>query len=136
MADTQHFDFLPIHTAARFGNVREVEEYLAKGIDVDIADETGMTALMHAAHVHQLPVVLLLLRRGADPDRKEKKAYGGAVALMFAANNWDLEMVKVLIEYNADVNIRDAWNHSAVFYAHRREAKELEAYLEKEMSKK
>ncbi|MCK4747166.1 MAG: ankyrin repeat domain-containing protein, partial [Bacteroidales bacterium] len=46
--------------------------------------------------------VLMLLKRGADPDAK---AEGGMTALMYAAENGDTMMVKLLVLNGADLEL-------------------------------
>ena len=71
----------PLHRAAALGSIPMVTLFLdtkassdstrpAAGIDA--SDNEGMTALMHAAAECHGDVVILLLKRGADPTRRDK----------------------------------------------------------------
>ncbi|KAK0715228.1 hypothetical protein B0H67DRAFT_580227 [Lasiosphaeris hirsuta] len=57
----------PLSTAARYGILPLVEFLCDKGADVNHQDSGKDTALSHAVHEWHVPVVLLLLSRGADP---------------------------------------------------------------------
>ncbi len=56
----------PLSTAAQHGNVSAVRLALALGAPIDALDETGLTALHHAARGGHLAVVRELLDRGAS----------------------------------------------------------------------
>jgi len=58
----------PIHLAAGAGHIDVVYEFLAAGTPIDLTDETGRTALSHAAREGFTGVVSFLLKKGATPD--------------------------------------------------------------------
>lgn len=63
-------------------------------------------SLLHvASEGGSLPIVELLLERGADPRQRDKG--DNAYALHFAAERGHLEVVKLLVEAGADVNATD-----------------------------
>ncbi|MEE3337333.1 MAG: ankyrin repeat domain-containing protein [Candidatus Latescibacterota bacterium] len=54
--------------AAKNGNARNVRLMLTRGSDVNAADETGATALMHSANNGHLESAQALLEAGADAE--------------------------------------------------------------------
>lgn len=54
--------------AAKNGNARNVRLMLTRGSDVNAADETGVTALMHSANSGHLESAQALLEAGADAE--------------------------------------------------------------------
>ncbi len=59
-----------LHVAAGFGQIRAIELLLDNGMDVDILDKDGNTAMHRAAQLGHLHVITLLAKRGscAIPD--------------------------------------------------------------------
>jgi truncated hemoglobin YjbI/ankyrin repeat protein len=57
----------PLHQAARRGCVSVAEALLDHGATIDARDAKGHTPLRRAINCRQLPIVRLLVRRGADP---------------------------------------------------------------------
>ena len=58
--------------AATRGNTILIKQLLADGMDVDVTDEEGLTALYRAAHNDQKETVSLLLRNGANVNIRDK----------------------------------------------------------------
>ena len=58
--------------AATRGNTELIQQLLADGMDVDVTDKEGMTALYRAAHNDQKETVSLLLSKGANVNIKDK----------------------------------------------------------------
>lgn len=56
--------------AAAIGDLHGIGRLLAGGADIDATDERGWTALMFSAMRDELGAVDLLLRKGADPTRR------------------------------------------------------------------
>ena len=57
-------------SAAAIGDLRGMDRLLEDGADIEAADERGWTALMFSALRDELGAVDLLLRKGADPARR------------------------------------------------------------------
>jgi cytohesin len=66
VVDSGLFDALPIHVAARWGNVEALSALLAWGIDIDEKQGGNSTALIYAAYFGQLDAVNYLVSQGAD----------------------------------------------------------------------
>ena len=99
---TQWTGETPLITCARTGSVESVSSLLRHGADVN-AKETrqGHTALMRAVAGRYPDVVRALIEAGADPQARPKGAF---TALLFAAQEGDLESARILLAAGVDVN--------------------------------
>ncbi len=88
-----------LHAAARAGAIEQVRELLDAGVPVDAENEYGTTALFFAADRGHLDLVLLLLRRGADPDRSDR--FYGATPMVWALTNEHTEVAALLLRHGA-----------------------------------
>ena len=105
----------PLMTAARTGNVEVVTTLLEHGAEVNAAvTQTQSTALMWAVAESHGPVVRGLIEAGADPHRSTTK---GFTPLLFAAQNGDIEMARMLIVAGVSVNETGADGTHALPYA-------------------
>jgi len=97
----------PVHILASKGDSKNMEMLLTKDADVDFKAGTGLTAL----HYNSIPegifqqrvlIYIQLLSKGADHTMRNKN---GDTPLNFAVeNSVDREMIKTLLNYNADYN--------------------------------
>ena len=69
--------------AARHGDLKEVQKLIAKGADVNMADDNGVTPLIFAAMAGKTDVVRELLKAGADANAKDSMGYDAYGAAMF-----------------------------------------------------
>jgi ankyrin repeat protein len=97
--------------AADNGDTAKVVEGLNQGIDVNVTDEHGQTALILAADEGHVDTVKLLLRHGASPDLQNRL---GGTALMMASFNDHLEVVTELLKAGADVNAKSKNGYTAL----------------------
>ncbi len=79
--------------ASAMGDLKVVEELLAKGESVNTQNKTGRTALMFAASEGHPEVVKTLSEAGADPNLNDKD---GDTAASLAKKNGCYDVVKVL----------------------------------------
>lgn len=130
-------------------NQSEVAEALIKAgnVDINAPNDHGDTPLLMACENQNVYLVEILLKAGADPNRKLLNGFaplhyaaseenypiakallaGGAdsnvrnldgeTPLIFAAREGENDMTALLIENGADVNLTDNMQHSALHYA-------------------
>lgn len=91
------------------GNVKEIEELLDNGADIERIDNLGRTPLHQATLLINTEVVRLLVKRGANVNAK---TFGGVTPLHNAVQRNQIDSVKILLEAGADVN-------STTFYDNR-----------------
>lgn len=110
--------------AAMYGRLTEVQQAISNGIDVNAIGSNGQTALMYAANYGHIQVIQALLNAGADPNILSDSDDGlgeGMTALMqvagsfFAGNRH--EVVKLLVQAEADMNLRGLGGKTALMYA-------------------
>lgn len=116
--------FAALPDAARYGailelgDLRQVRQWLDEGLDPNfVADRIG-TGLMVAAWTGNIPLLELLVARGADIQRGNSF---GETALMHAAWKGNPDAVKWLLARGAKLNREgNAWSalHYAVFAGH------------------
>jgi hypothetical protein len=100
-------------TQVEAGNVGQVRDWLDAGLSPEfLADRIG-TGLMIAAWNGDIPMMALLLSRGADVNRANAN---GESALMHAAWRGQLEAIKWLLEKGARIN-SESMHWSALHYA-------------------
>ena len=96
------------------GNLEQAQLLIEHGVDVNIKDTNGDTALILAADKGHTEIVQLLLDRGADVTDKNQN---GKTALLLAAMSGHTNIAQLLLERGADVNARDRDGGTALLYA-------------------
>jgi ankyrin repeat protein len=119
--------------AAAAGSVRSVKSMLAmlaaSSVDVNAHDESGVTALHHAARAGSVKSIQALLQAGADVDPPNVHPIyhvysAGPTPLIDAVKNGELAAVKALLKAGADLGCEDERNMTALAHAeHRRDIK-------------
>ncbi len=93
---------LPLHYAAANGHTTIIKLLTDHGINLDATDTLrGWTALQIAAVAGKLDVMEILLSSGANVNEKAKT---GETALHIAIRLRNSTIVKILIQYDADLN--------------------------------
>ena len=100
--------------ASEDGELKDVEELLAAGADINGIVEGDGTALIVAASAGNKPVVQFLLQQGADPN---VAARGDGNALIKAAQEGNAEIVDLLLNSGARVNEIVAGDENALIKA-------------------
>jgi ankyrin repeat protein len=90
--------------AIRKKDVRQVQELLEKGADINTKDRFGFPVLVSAAAWGRVEVVKLLLDYGVNVDTETR---GGQTALMKASWEDQLDVVRLLLNNGAKINAKD-----------------------------
>ncbi|XP_011858531.1 PREDICTED: osteoclast-stimulating factor 1-like isoform X1 [Vollenhovia emeryi] len=101
---TQEID-LPLHDAARRGNISFLREYLKEGISGTGLDAAGNTPLYWAARTGHLECAKELLTLPNPVVNAQNKM--GDTPLHVAANHGHLEMINLLLEHDADTTLKN-----------------------------
>ncbi|WP_319268451.1 ankyrin repeat domain-containing protein [uncultured Draconibacterium sp.] len=101
--------------AAYNGNTEIVKLLIDRGADVNSSDEVERTALMYASTGPFVNTVLALLKAGAEPNLIEKEE--SWTAAMMAAAEGQLEVLKTLVAYGADLDMVDIDGESSLDFA-------------------
>jgi ankyrin repeat protein len=105
----------PLMWAAFNGHAPVVGYLLEKGAKLDAKDRHGRTALMYASSGPFSGTVELLLKKGAEVNVQGKLE--GFTALMTAAAEGELEVVRLLLAYGADPDLEDKDRDTAESFA-------------------
>ena len=101
--------------ASHNGDLNMMDALIQSGADVNLANHRGYTPLMMACIAEQEAAAVYLLRHGAQPDLVTSDSQ--STALMFSAWKGLTEVVRELINYDANVNLEDAHGHRAISIA-------------------
>lgn len=101
--------------AAYNGNANIVQLLLDQGAKVNITDEMDRTALMYASTGPFVNTVIALLRAGAKPNMVDNEE--NWTAAMMAAAEGQLDVIKTLVSYGADLKMVDIDGESSLDFA-------------------
>ncbi len=114
----------PLFSAAERGNVALVRSLIQAGADVSVQDDLGGTPLMAAANSDSAEMVWLLIDGGAAVDATvppfAPAPFGGANAVMFAANAGSPRSLLALALAGADLTARNYQGQTALALAEER----------------
>lgn len=99
---------------AETGDLIAVKLFLAAGMDPNVKDRYGGTALRYAAAKGHLEVVRALLDQGADVNVQDSD---GFTPLRYAVYYGHTEVVRALLDKGADVNVADKWGWTPLMIA-------------------
>lgn len=124
-----------LHQAASQGAIKVIELLLANKADVNAVDNEGYTplhgAVSYGKNDTRKTVVEILLRSGANVNAKTTR--DGETPFHKAIDRGDIEIVKLLLEYGADVNAVSKFGVSTFYFA--RNSKDISELLKKHGAK-
>ena len=131
-----------IHMAVGVGHIEAVKQHLAAGTDVNAKNEWEGTPLHMAAYEGEKEIAELLIANGADVNAKDRGGFmpldvaiinenteivdllrkhdgksGAEDSIQVAASVGNIEAVKQHLAAGADVNAKDDWGMTPLFYA-------------------
>lgn len=132
--NTENKKDLRLIYAAAAGDLSEVKQLIAEGVDVNIASKNGYTALMSTAGRGHAEIAKILLDAGADINlQNELEVYrkwkedgkpnthmmppSGFTALMFAALRGQAKVAKVLLDAGANIKATNIDGFTALTFA-------------------
>lgn len=93
----------PLRTAAALGHLRCLELLLEHGAEIDSLDVKAQTPLFTAVSGKHLDCVVALLKSGADPNGSQ---YNNCSPVLTAAREGDVEVLRELLRYRAEVDVK------------------------------
>lgn len=105
----------PLALACGNRSTSMAETLLEAGADPNVTQWTGETPLIVCARTGAVEAVKALLSRGADVDVKESQQ--GQTALMRAVAGQHREVVRILVEHEADVHARSRGGFTPLLFA-------------------
>ncbi|GAF04274.1 ankyrin repeat domain-containing protein [Saccharicrinis fermentans] len=113
--------------AAFNGHTEIVSLLLNNGADVNLTDNINRTALMYASTGPFTTTVLTLLQAGAQPNLIDNEENWTAV--MMAAAEGQLEVVKTLVAHGADLTMVDVDGESSLDFANSKGHTQVAEYI-------
>ncbi len=107
--------------AASTGNLSRVLALIEEGVDVDLKNNNGTTALIASIDEGHEEIVHALLDKGANVDQ----AKNGVTALIMASSLGQETIVQALLTKGAQVNLKDDFGGTALKYARTLKIKKL-----------
>lgn len=102
-----------LYSAIHNKNLKIVTYLCEHGADINLKDNVGNTALLHAIFVDS-EIALYLIKKGVDITIKNKL---NETPMHFAAMSGDLFITKILIERGLDLNVTNKNNHTPIMLA-------------------
>lgn len=90
-----------------------VTYFLSKGVEVNVADAEGNTALMYAATGRDAALVNLLLEKGVKVNEANAK---GETAIFQAVKSGSVDVINALLNKNASLTVLDKDHHDVAYH--------------------
>ncbi len=100
--------------ATKAGNAQALHIFLRTNVSVETQDETGWTAMIHAAAIGHEEIVYMLINKGASVETRDRNGYG---PLHWAAFHGKENVLKLLLQHKADVNGRSKLGWTPIMQA-------------------
>jgi len=101
-------------TSSKNDYINSVKNLIQKGVDVNIQDRSGITALIYACYNKNVQIIKLLILSGADINKRDDE---GLTPLMNASKHGNLDIVEELLNNHAIVNSEVEGDITALMYA-------------------
>ncbi len=133
--DLDSYDEIPIlFYAIRNGaSLEAIEILLENGADIFITDSDGIGAIDVAIKFKREDVVKLCIKKGVDLNSTKRKS--GITPLLLASCFNNIDMINLLLENGADIDITDKFGMSAKDYARKLGQKSVVEFLDKNGAK-
>ena len=105
-----------LHHAANNGDYHLIRQILSEGVDVDVQDDNGWTALYFAAQSNHFETIDLLLEYKADPNIHNKQGNGPLWIAAINANG-KYHGVLSLLKSHADPHHKNKHDRSPLYIA-------------------
>jgi ankyrin repeat protein len=99
---TNRYGITPLYLAAQNGSAAAIQTLLEAGAEPNEVGTEGETVLMTVARSGNVAAARALLDAGADVAARER--WHGQTAMMWAAGYGHPDMIRLLAEYDADIN--------------------------------
>jgi ankyrin repeat protein len=112
------------------GDSVAMKDFIKRGVDVNLIIKQGFVEtnlIITAVYNKNADVLDLLLRNGGDVDLDDGF---GATALMYAVSTDQIELVKILLGYKADPNLKDKTGNTAFSNAKKIRNREITKLLD------
>ena len=126
----------PLIVASMFNQIDIVKLLLNIGVNTNAKTGTGMTALSYASAEGNAEIVDLLLKPKEDsPDELEygtivdERDMDGLTSLMYASQQPQLDIIRLLLEAGADVNAEDNDGWTPIMFAASKKHEEVVKFL-------
>ncbi|KAF3104373.1 hypothetical protein TWF102_003015 [Orbilia oligospora] len=107
-----------LHVAAYCGLTLIMKVMLAgNGVDLELADNIGRTAVLFAAKEGYEDIVRVLIESGADP---EAKNHYGEAAILLAVREGHESIVRILIGISVNLEVKNDYDETPLFVAARK----------------
>lgn len=117
----------PLHLFCIFDAEKAVSRLIERGANLEAVDENGYTALHFAAQFGSLLSCKTLLNKKAKVNARTK--YGQTSSLMLATRSASVEVVKILLAFDAYPNMKDNNNETALDFAPQNCADAIRAHI-------